>query len=366
MRMFLPHILKRLDVLAGWMVHLFPRSAGEMLPFPRTVLLIRPGGIGDAVLLAPAISAIREEYSDAEVDLLVERRNSGVCSLIPGIRNVFLYDHPKDLFSVLFREYDLVIDTEQWHRLSAIVARLIRSRRRIGYKTNFREKVFTDAIPYRHDQYEAESFVDLLGPLNIVRQLRHEVQFLQVPFYVVAACTQKFRIQEPYIVLFPSASIPERRWSMERFTDLAARICKLRYVPVIVGGGDDVECGAIIAATRGVNLAGKTSLMETAAVIQGAKVVISVDSGILHIAVGLGIPTVSLFGPGRAKKWAPRGDNHIVINKNLPCSPCTTFGYTPKCPISARCMAEISVDEVEQAVLTLLARKNFGMCQQKP
>ncbi|MRR37660.1 glycosyltransferase family 9 protein, partial [bacterium] len=73
----------------------------------------------------------------------------------------------------------------------------------------------------------------------------------------------------------------------------------------------------------------------------------------------LGIPTVSLFGPGRAKKWAPRGDNHIVVNKHLPCSPCTTFGYTPKCHINARCMADISVDEVEQAVMTLLARKNF-------
>jgi ADP-heptose:LPS heptosyltransferase len=78
------------------------------------------------------------------------------------------------------------------------------------------------------------------------------------------------------------------------------------------------------------------------------------DSGVLHIAVGLGVPTVSLFGPGRTKKWAPQGALHIVINKGLACSPCTTFGTTPPCPHDARCMRDISADEVINAVTMLL------------
>jgi ADP-heptose:LPS heptosyltransferase len=95
-------------------------------------------------------------------------------------------------------------------------------------------------------------------------------------------------------------------------------------------------------------------LSETAAVIQKSVLLLSGDSGVLHIAMGLGVPTVSLFGPGRAGKWAPRGERHIVINKGLSCSPCTTFGTTPPCPISAQCLNDITVDEVFNAVAVLL------------
>jgi ADP-heptose:LPS heptosyltransferase len=110
----------------------------------------------------------------------------------------------------------------------------------------------------------------------------------------------------------------------------------------------------IVAGGLGLNLAGLTSLAETAAVIHKSSLLLSSDSGVLHIAVGLGKATVSLFGPGRAKKWAPQGEQHIVINKGLACSPCTTFGTTPPCSIDARCMREITVDEVVNAVTMLL------------
>jgi ADP-heptose:LPS heptosyltransferase len=68
----------------------------------------------------------------------------------------------------------------------------------------------------------------------------------------------------------------------------------------------------------------------------------------------LGIKVLALFGPGREEKWAPRGKNCKVINKNLPCSPCTTFGYTPKCKINAACMGSITVEEVFQASMKLI------------
>ncbi|HEX9078647.1 MAG TPA: glycosyltransferase family 9 protein, partial [Desulfuromonadaceae bacterium] len=124
---------------------------------------------------------------------------------------------------------------------------------------------------------------------------------------------------------------------------------------VVVGGKEDRGQGeVIVAGGAGLNLAGRTSLSETAAVVQMSSLLLSGDSGVLHIAVGLGVPTVSLFGPGRAAKWAPRGEHHTVIAKGLPCSPCTTFGTTPPCPVGTRCMREITVDEVFNAVSMLL------------
>lgn len=350
-------ILKRIDSVLGKMaVRLFsvPSQQGTGTS---SFLLIRPGGIGDAVLLAPAIRALRRAYPEATIDLLAERRNSGIFSLAPEVNNVFHYDAPRELMAALRRRYDVVIDTEQWHRLSAVVARLTGAQVSIGFATNERSRLFTHHIPYSQDEYEAISFLNLLMPLAIDKHAALPVSFLTVPE------TAKQRVEgllgdlsgKSFIAIFPGGSIPERRWDTERFKGLAG-ILNAEGIPVVVvGGKEDASAGEIIiAGNYGINLAGKTSLVETAAVIEKSALLVSGDSGILHVGVGLGRPTVSLFGPGIAKKWAPQGPRHIVINKNLPCSPCTSFGYTPKCPISAGCMAEITVDEVAAAVGNLI------------
>ena len=157
------------------------------------------------------------------------------------------------------------------------------------------------------------------------------------------------------MVLFPGASIAERRWGRERFRDLAMRLRQAEGRVVVVGGGGDRSDGDYICGDGvGLNLAGKTSLLETAAVLSRATALVSGDSGLLHIAVGLGIPTVSLFGPGIAAKWAPRGAQHIVLDRRLACSPCTRFGSTPRCTRGAECLAAIGVDEVAAAVFRIL------------
>jgi ADP-heptose:LPS heptosyltransferase len=84
--------------------------------------------------------------------------------------------------------------------------------------------------------------------------------------------------------------------------------------------------------------------------IAGADLLVSGDSGLLHIGVALGVPTVSLFGPGIAEKWAPRGEQHCVLNLQLPCSPCTLFGTTPPCEKQLACLSGVSVDTVFNAV----------------
>jgi ADP-heptose:LPS heptosyltransferase len=213
-------------------------------------------------------------------------------------------------------------------------------------------------ISYSHDDYEMFSFIHLLKPLGIeAGDIDVDTPFLSVPD---AASAKNIGLLEslndkPFLTLFPGASIPERRWGANQFRRVAEMLSVFGVKIVVVGGKEDRQQGAIIAGGGlGLNLAGLTSLSETAAIIQKSSLLLSGDSGILHIAVGLGIPTVSLFGPGRAKKWAPKGERHIVINKELPCSPCTVFGNTPPCPINAKCMSDITVDEVVNAVTMLL------------
>ncbi len=355
-------LLKKIDGLLG-------RLAASSLPAsrktatvaePHRILVIRPGGIGDAVLLVPALVSLRVRYHGAHLTVLAERRNAAVFELTSAVDRTLCYDKPGELLIALCGRYDVVIDTEQWHRLSAVVARLTRSSLRIGFGTNERARLFTVPLPYSHDDYEALSFYKLLGPLGFVPPATIPPRFLFLP---QVARQQGEELLAPlagreYLVLFPGATVPERRWGVERFETLARRLEGEGWLVVVVGGKQDAAAGALIAGTAGLNLAGRTSLAVTAAVIGGARLLVSGDSGLLHLAVGLGTDTVSLFGPGRQRKWGVESAGNLIVNHHLPCSPCTTFGTTPKCPHQVRCMGEITVAELFRAAMGLLTKKN--------
>jgi len=321
-----------------------------------SILVIRPGGIGDALLLAPALNAIKERFPAASITILAERRNAGAFKLVPSITRTFLYDNPAELLCVLRSRYDIVIDSEQWHRLSAVIARFIPADMKIGYETNERGRQFTHRVKYSHDDYEAISFLNLLGPIGIFAEFDPLLPFLTLPDGFNRE-TDNFLagLNRPFITVFPGASIPERRWGVSSFRNLVMRLADQGVATVVVGAGQDRISGdKIISGSCGVNLAGKTTLAGTASVISSSALLVSGDSGVLHLGAGLGVPTVSIFGPGISKKWAPRGHKHTVLEKNILCSPCTRYGYTPRCSYNIRCLAEITPNDVYAAVIESL------------
>ena len=118
------------------------------------ILVIRPGGIGDAVLLFPALKVLRDEYGNCQIDMLVEKRNQGVFENCEYINNIILYDNKplKSLLRVFSEKYEIVIDTEQWHRLTSVIAYLTRSPIRVGFNTGTeqRNRRCTYSIGYMH------------------------------------------------------------------------------------------------------------------------------------------------------------------------------------------------------------------------
>jgi ADP-heptose:LPS heptosyltransferase len=353
---------KTLDRLVGsTLVRLFcqPAKIDVGLLSVSRLLVIRPGGIGDAVLLMPALRLLREKYPDAAIDILAEGRNAGAFALSGSQDEVFCYDRPGDLLKVFRRRYDLIIDTEQWHRLSSVLARALRPQCLIGFATNDRTRLLRVPVEYSHANYESESFLNLVAPLLGDTKCMPAEPFLTIPQAAAQTADNLLApLAGPFVALFPGASIPERRWPLDKFSDLARQLQGQGLTVIVLGGDSERAFGEVVLkSTRGLNLAGATTLAETAAIIKRSILLVSGDSGVLHLAVGLGVPTVSLFGPGRALKWAPRGERHVVLNKNLPCSPCTTFGYTPTCHKNGRCISEITVDEVFEAVLGLLKTK---------
>jgi lipopolysaccharide heptosyltransferase II len=331
---------------------------------PGSVLLIRPGGIGDAVLLVPLLRFLREAWPSATLDLLVERRNAGVLADSGLTDATLLYDRPlQGLAVALRRRYDVVIDTEQYHRLSAVVAWLTRAPRRIGFGTNGRRRLFTDVAAYSQSLYEVRCFLEL-G--RIATGLLPEWD-PERPFYPVPPAAARFAVQElgqladrRIVAIHPGASIPERRWGAERYARLARLLAEREVGIVIVGGPTDVAAAADIAAVLGrdqyVNLAGRCSLVQAAAVVERVGVYVSADSGVLHLAYGVGTPTVHLFGPGVLSKWGPPGSRFVSVKKPVPCSPCTRYGYTPPCCQGLVCMRGIEVGRVFEEVWAQLER----------
>jgi ADP-heptose:LPS heptosyltransferase len=312
------------------------------------------------VLLAPAINSLKAHYPDCFITILAEQRNAGVYQLIPGVNKVYCYDCPGEFIQALRGRYDVVIDTEQWYRLSAVVARIVRAPIKIGFGTNERRRMFTHEIPYDQNAYESDIFLNLMNPLCVYSKRDEGNISLKIPLESANSVAQSLQQLHSvtFVVFFPGSSISEKRWGVERFRGVAELLSSIGIKIVVVGGKEEYPHGEVITdGGLGLNLAGLTSLSETAAVIKKSSVVVSGDSGVLHIAAGLDVPTVSLFGPGSAKKWAPKGKHHIVLNKELACSPCTMFGIVPSCQNNGKCMQEIFVDEVFNAVTMLLPSK---------
>lgn len=349
--------LRFIDNYLGLLVSLMPNLLFScQIVEPTTFLLIRPGGIGDAVLLLPMLHQLFRLYPNAKIEVLAERRNAEVFSWSPAVSAVWLYDRPLDFLNLFRRRYDLIIDTEQWYRLSAVVARLLNAPRLIGFATNERSRLFTDPCPYNTEEYEAEMFFKLLAPLDL-NAPPPQVDNLEI----LALPKPAHFFKNPYIVIFPGASVTAKQWPAERFAEVACFCAGKGFDVVVVGGKAESDTGRLIvnASSSCHNLAGKTSLTEAAAIVAGACLMISGDSGLLHIAQLQGVPTVSLFGPSDPKKWCLKGGLHSVVSAGSECAPCSRFGTIPTCYHNFQCMQDITVTMVVEAVEFLL-KKNRG------
>ncbi|HKW40472.1 MAG TPA: glycosyltransferase family 9 protein [Gemmatimonadales bacterium] len=167
---------------------------------------------------------------------------------------------------------------------------------------------------------------------------------------------------EPLAALAPGAAHATKRWPVAHWSALADRLRADGYRPLVVGGPDDRGLAQQLAAQRGdgrgapVSAAGECSLQETGALLARARVVVSGDTGVMHMATGVGTPVVALFGPTvRQFGFFPYRARSVVLERPLDCRPCSATG-TATCPLGHhRCLEDIMPGEVVAAVHALVA-----------
>lgn len=328
----------------------------------RSLAALCLGCIGDTVLLSGPLADLARAYPHCRITVFATRSNAEVARLIPAAAEVVPLPLTRpDRAARLLRAagpFDAVLDFSQWPRISALFSAMTRTGFKAGFRTpgQHRHYAYHAAVAHRADRHEIDNFRALTALLG--------VQGLSAPHLALPpAIAAEDMPRRPFAVLHPYPGGSQawmKEWPRENWEDLIQAL-RDRGLEVVVSGGpaDVPRVEALVDACNDpapCSLAG-LPLVRIAWLLQHAAVVVSVNTGIMHLAAALGAPLVALHGPTSIHRWGPLGAPQTTraLRPQLSCSPCLHLGFEYGCADNA-CMRGISVESVLQAVEELLPR----------
>ena len=326
-------------------------------------LIVRLGSLGDVVHGIPVAAALRNEFPAARIDWMVDPKYVELLNLVKGIDRRIPVDPRaikhgvgREKFRATLRElretdYDAVIDLQGLLK-SAMLARSVHARRTIGFPPkHLREQLARMFYTVAPDPGDATHVIyknlALLAPLMVTdRRVRFPIDIPRTA--TVIEVVKRF---EPngYVLINPGAAWPNKQWPPDRFGEVAAEIARdfgWRSL-VLWGPGEQEIAHQVVAASSGAaETSPPTTISDLFGLAQHARLMLSGDTGPLHIAGAVSTPVVALFGPTRAERNGPWGLDDISISRVQQCS-CV---YERKCKMRERCIDTIEIGEVLGAV----------------
>jgi lipopolysaccharide heptosyltransferase I len=338
---------------------------------PKNILIIKPSSIGDIIHALPFLYSIRARYPKAKISWLI---NSGFEEMIinnPYLNDVILFERKRwggfggiisklgelnrFIKGIKSRRFDTVIDLQGLLR-SGVITYFSGAEYRIGF-ANARElslifynyKIF----PSINEMYAVDRY------LLIAKELGADIT--QKDFTINIPVKEKEYVdsligkdkKRLLIAINPSARWETKMWFLKRYAELIDTIAdRLKAQTILIGSREDeVRVNELSSMTKSksLNLSGKTSLLQLAALLKKVALLVTNDSGPMHIAAAVGTPVVALFGPTRPKRTGPYGNGHVVMQKDISCIGC----LKKRCD-DLKCMEAITVDEVFGAVRKIL------------
>ena len=299
----------------------------------QNILVINLAFIGDVILATPAVRALHERFPDARITMMTVPLTESVAGMNPYVDEVLVYDkkgREKGLFGMLrmaarLRKYrfDLAVCMNFAPRGAAAVW-LARIPNRLGYDAQHGSFFLTMVASSKRPaiQHEAINHLGVLMPLDIA--VRDVSLALSIPAEAQESCAAKLvqrgLPQDRFVVICPCGSYERKNLSSETVVDLVRALSK-DCVIILIGGSSDHQRLHEAAHRAGLPdeavLAGTLTLPELAALLQRAELLITVDTGPLHMAQAVKCPTVAVFGPTNPKVWGPRGGYDLVIAEAL-------------------------------------------------
>ncbi len=340
------------------------------LPFQR-IYARAPNHLGDVVIAIPALRRLAERYPEATLDIWCPYRWAPVLEMANLPAAVIAFRRTRAIWRTAGRLRHLAYEAAYLFTPSfstAGVVWLAGIRERRGTPTDGRSLLLTQRAgrEAESEEHRASFYLRIADPdwgggeppvprISVPGEARDQFRRLVVD-----------RLDRPAVGIFPGSNAPARRWPEGRFTALAAILARDVGTLIVFGGpGEEVLAARLAAAAgrRGIDLGGRTSLRTLAAGLEVCDLLVTNDSGPMHMAGALGTPVVALFGAGNPKHTGPLGaPARILRHSTLPCSPC----YHVSCPrrgpgtflpeAQNECLQLISVDAVAETARQFLAK----------
>ena len=362
-------------------------SRGEGLKSSERIIVLRLSSIGDLILISPLLRALRRQFPQAKLDLVTKEAFAELVRFNPNLSDIHLV-RPEEGFAGLSRlgmklraaNYDTVLDLHRNFRTSWLL-QLIRPRSILRYRKHrvrrwlyvkFKTKTM-QGVPPVYARYLAAAHSLGVGEdgngLELFWRSEHEQQAEQ------ALLQLGWIPGMPLVALAPGAGFFTKRWPIEHFAELASQILeRFAYIGIaIVGGRNETGLGRQISeyvnqpqrsGGRVFDLTGKCSLLTSAVVIQRSRLLVTNDSGPMHMAEAVRTPLIMLAGSTtRELGFFPQSPTSRVLEVDLPCRPCSHLGRQA-CPLGHfRCMREIAPELVAAEVENVLRQVAVGSRQ---
>jgi ADP-heptose:LPS heptosyltransferase len=346
---------------------------------PRRVLAMKFYGLGNIIMLLPVVGALRRAFPDAEIDFLTMAGNAPLLERSDVVDRVIPLEVGgyaalagslwQSIHSLRSREYDLVLDFEQFTKLSTILAFLTGAPARIGFNTDGQRRgwLLTTRVVYTDSDHMSRIFMRLLRPLGIDTspapvQLHTNAQDTAATTRILTHGTRDAR-HEPVIVVHVGSGpnfyrVPLKRWPLEHFAGLCDALVE-RHDAAIIFTGQGPEEAELVRRARHlmqhrdvtIDACNQLDIMGLTALLKRATLTIVNDTSVMHLSAAVRTPVVAFFGPTAPIHYGPNSPESLVFYRDLYCSPClTNYNLKVSRCDNPVCMRTIGVDEVLEGI----------------
>ena len=339
-----------------------------MRPFER-ILVVRTDRVGDVILTTPVIAALKEAFPQAHLAVLISPATRELLKDNPYVDEI-LEDDRKGRHRG-FLGFHALADEIKKRKFDVAFVFHTKKRtnflcfwtgipQRVGYRNNKLGFLLTHPLTDTRPQglkHESEYCLDILRSLGI--PVKNPATYLVVNIQNQQWAQEFLKsagmgAQETLVAIHPGASCISKRWMPERFAEVADELQLRRGVRVVfIGGGENLDLMRRVHAAlknRIIDATGTTSLGQLAALLKRCRLLISNDSGPVHMADALGVPVISIFGRNQAGlspvRWGPLGAKSKILHREVGCPVCLAHN----CQIDFKCLTEIQPREVLEAV----------------
>lgn len=376
-----PFIILILNALLGLPFYLYRMLANsKATPDDHgKILIIRADRIGDMVLTTPIFKPLKERYPSAHITCMASTLSSQIIEGNPYIDSIITYDPPwfdrkkedkiiRDYANILrlvrTRGFDMAIDLRGNIFNFFFLMLLAGIPQRVSFDAAFGAFLLTCAVPYEKGKHETDYFFDIVKALGGKQEPDPQAVLIlseEDKDYAEDFFSSKNIAQEDIVIaLHPGAGKNRiyKRWPEERYGALGEAIVKRYGAKIIITGSQgEINLAAGIKDQIGKNAilaAGEVChLKHLASVLKKCSLCIGTSTGTIHVAAAVGTPVIVLCGPEDSRRWRPLGNNHLLIEKEVPCRPCRE----ENCPYDGQCLKLISPNCVLETIEPLLLNK---------